>query len=130
MLIHPYFGSEKRTEKEMAEESVEDVAMNDMHWRLSIPQGLNRDYFGCNFEKVDMSNSVWSKFPAIEVYVAGKDFLKERGVMYVEFLKKNGVKEVEIVEAKEESHVFHVFYPQSCATRLLQSQMTRFMEKY
>ncbi|TKY58150.1 carboxylesterase 17 [Spatholobus suberectus] len=130
MLIHPYFGSENRTKKEMADESIGDVAMNDMFWRLSIPKGLNRDYFGCNFEKLDLSTSVWSKFPAIEVYVAGKDFLKEKGVMYVEFLKKKGVKEVEIVEAKEEPHVFHVFYPESRATRLLQSQMSRFMEKY
>ncbi|RDX93042.1 putative carboxylesterase 17, partial [Mucuna pruriens] len=130
MLIHPYFGSEKRTKKEMDDESVKDVAMNDMFWRLSIPQGLNRDYFGCNFEKLEVSTSVWSKFPAIEVYVAGKDFLKERGVMYVEFLKKKGVKEVEIVEAKDEPHIFHIFDPESFATRLLQSQMSRFIEKY
>lgn len=98
MLIHPYFGSEKRTKNEMADESIKDVAMNDMFWRLSIPEGLNRDYFGCNFEKTDLSTSVWSKFPAIGVYVAGKDFLKERGVRYAEFLKKKGVKEVELVE--------------------------------
>ncbi|KAK7384719.1 hypothetical protein VNO78_30420 [Psophocarpus tetragonolobus] len=130
MLIHPYFGSEKRTKKEMDDESVGDVVMNDMFWRLSIPEGLNRDYFGCNVEKMDLSTSVWSKFPAIEVYVAGEDFLKERGVMYVEFLKKKGVKEVEIVEAKEESHVFHVYYPKSNATRVLQTQMSRFIEKY
>ncbi|KAK7320690.1 hypothetical protein VNO77_30392 [Canavalia gladiata] len=130
MLIHPYFGSEKRTKKEMDDESARDVAMNDMFWRLSIPKGLNRDYFGCNFEKEELSTSVWSKFPAIEVYVAGKDFLKERGVMYVEFLKKKRVKEVKLVEAEEEHHIFHVFYPESCATRLLQSQMSQFIKKY
>ncbi|KAK7377232.1 hypothetical protein VNO80_02654 [Phaseolus coccineus] len=130
MPIHPYFGSEKRTVKEMVDESIEDVTMNDMFWKLSIPEGLNRDYYGCNFEKHDLSNSVWRKFPPTEVYVAGEDFLKERGVMYVEFLKKKGVKEVELVEAKEESHVFHVYYPKSSATLLLQTQMSRFIEKY
>ncbi|XP_027333185.1 probable carboxylesterase 6 [Abrus precatorius] len=130
MPIHPYFGSEKRTKKEMDDESIEDVTMNDMFWRLSIPEGLNRDYFGCNFEKANLSTSVWSKFPAVEVYVAGKDFLMERGVMYAEFLKKKGVKEVKLVEAKEEPHIFHVFYPESSATRLLQSQMSQFMGKY
>ncbi|CAJ1972083.1 unnamed protein product [Sphenostylis stenocarpa] len=130
MPIHPYFGSEKRTRKEMVDESIEDVTMNDMFWRLSIPEGLNRDYFGCNFEKHDLSENVWSKFPPTEVYVAGEDFLKERGVMYVEFLKKKEVKEVKLVEAKEESHVFHVYFPQSSATRLLQNQMNRFIEKY
>lgn len=66
----------------------------------------------------------------IEVYVAGRDFLKERGVMYAEFLKKKGVKEVKLVEAKEEPHIFHIFYPQSDATRLLQSQMSHFMKRY
>ncbi|KAJ1404857.1 Lipase, GDXG, putative serine active site [Sesbania bispinosa] len=130
MPIHPYFGSEKRTEKEMTDEGAGDVAMNDMFWRLSIPEGSNRDYFGCNFEKADVPASVWSKFPAVEVYVAGKDFLKERGVMYAEFVQKKGVKEVKLVEAKGEPHVFHVLNPQSDATHLLQSQMSQFMKRY
>ncbi|XP_057425062.1 probable carboxylesterase 1 [Lotus japonicus] len=132
MVIHPYFGSEERTEKEeaVADDDKECVAMNDMFWRLSIPEDSNRDYFGCNFEKHDVDASVWSQFPGIEVYVAGRDFLKERGVMYAEFLKKKGVKEVKLVEAKEEPHIFHIFYPQSDATRLLQSQMSHFMKRY
>lgn len=130
MPIHPYFGSEKRTVKEMVDESKEDVTMNDMFWRLSIPEGSNRDYYGCNFEKHDLGNTVWLKFPPTEVYVAGEDFLKERGVMYVEFLKNKGVKKVTLVEAKEESHVFHVYHPLSPATRSLQTQMTTFIEKY
>ncbi|XP_061376460.1 probable carboxylesterase 17 [Gastrolobium bilobum] len=130
MPIHPYFGSENRTEKEMGDEGAGDVAMNDMFWRLSIPEGSNRDYFGCNFEKANLSESVWSKFPAIEVYVAGSDFLKERGVMYAEFMQKKGVNEVKLVEAKEEKHVFHVLDPKSNATRLLQSQMSQFMQRY
>lgn len=129
MPIHPYFGSEKRTEKEKGGESFEDVRMNDMFWRLSVPEDSNRDYFGCNFEKNEVSESVWSKFPAVEVYVAGEDFLKERGVMYGEFLKKKGVKEVKVVEAKDEKHIFHVFYPESDATRLLQNQMSQFMKR-
>ncbi|CAI8605915.1 unnamed protein product [Vicia faba] len=129
MPIHPYFGSEKRTEKENGEEGSEDVRMNDMFWRLSIPEDSNRDYFGCNFEKHEVSESVWLKFPAVEVYVAGEDFLKERGVMYGEFLKKKGVKEVKVDEAKDEKHVFHVFYPESDATRLLQNQMSQFMKR-
>jgi len=56
------------------------------------------------------------------------DFLKERGVMYAEFLQKKGVKVVRLVEAEEESHVFHVFHPESEATRLLQRQMSEFMK--
>ncbi|KAK4274431.1 hypothetical protein QN277_017651 [Acacia crassicarpa] len=128
--IHPYFGSEKRTEKENAEEEGEEVRSNDMFWRLSIPEDSNRDYYGCNFEKTEMCESEWSKFPAIQVHVAAKDFLKERGEMYAEFMKKKGAREVEMVEAKEERHVFHVLSPQSEATLLLQAHMTHFFDTH
>ncbi|KAM0973932.1 hypothetical protein ACFX2C_017188 [Malus domestica] len=131
LLVHPYFGSEKRTEKEMAEEGAKDVASNDMFWRLSIPKGSNRDHFGCNFEKTELSATEWSyEFPAVVVYVAGLDFLKERGVMYAEFLQKKGVKEVKLVEAEKESHVFHVFDPVSVGAGLLQRNMGEFIRSY
>ncbi|PHU28967.1 hypothetical protein BC332_01060 [Capsicum chinense] len=128
--IHPYFGSEKRTELEMANGSAGDVEMNDMFWRLSLPRGSNRDYFGCNFENAELSMAEWSQFPAVIVFVAGLDFLKERGVMYAEFLKKKGVKTVKVVEAEEQVHVHHVFHPESEATRLLQSQMSDFINSF
>lgn len=128
LLIHPYFGSEGRTKNEMEEGAAGHVAMNDMFWGLSIPEGSNRDYFGCNFEKAELSAAQWLEFPAVVVYVAGLDFLKERGVMYSEFLQKKGARVVKQVEAERESHVFHVFYPESEATRLLQRQMSEFME--
>lgn len=130
LLIHPYFGSEKRTKKEMVDGAASDVEMNDMFWRLSIPEGSNRDYFGCNFEKQDLSETEWNVFPATVVHVAGVDFLNERGVLYAEFLAKHGVKEVELVEAEGESHVFHVFRPESEATRLLQQQMSKFINSH
>lgn len=68
--------------------------------------------------------------PTVMVFVAGLDFLKERGIMYAEFLQKRGVKVVRLVEAEGESHCFHVFYPKSDATRLLQQQMNEFMESF
>lgn len=128
VLIHPYFGSEKRTEEELAEGAAEHVASNDMFWGLSIPEGSNSDYFGCNFEKAELSESQWSRFPAVMVHVAGLDFLKERGVMYAEFLQKKQVKVVKLVETTGESHVFHVLFPESDATRLLQRQTTEFIK--
>ncbi|KAJ6732352.1 CARBOXYLESTERASE 13-RELATED [Salix purpurea] len=128
MSIHPYFGSEKRTKKEMSEGAGGDVAMNDMFWGLSIPEGSDRDYFGCNFEMQDVSAAEWSVFPAVAVYVAGLDFLNERGVMYAQFLAMKGVKEVTVVESEGQNHIFHVFYPKSEATRVLQQQMSEFMK--
>ncbi|KAK2985433.1 hypothetical protein RJ640_021137 [Escallonia rubra] len=128
--IHPYFGSQKRTKLEMADGAATDLAMNDMFWRLSLPDGSDRDYYGCNFEKVEMCNEEWRRFPAVVVYVAELDFLKERGVTYAEFLKKKGVKGVSLVEAEGESHVYHVFRPESEATRLLQKQMSEFINSH
>ncbi|KAK9080012.1 hypothetical protein SSX86_001687 [Deinandra increscens subsp. villosa] len=125
--IHPYFGSEKRTELEMRQGSSEDVKSNDMFWRLSIPEGVNRDYEGCNLEHMEVSVPEWSRFPNVLVFVAGLDFLKERGVAYAEFLKEKGVKEVRLMETKDEKHVFHVFRPDSESTRLLQKQLKEFM---
>lgn len=130
MLIHPYFGSEKRTKREVVTEAAEDVKMNDMFWRLSLPEGSNRDYFGCNYERAELQTEEWQQFPAVVVYVAELDFLKERGSMYAEFLQKEGVKEVKVEEAKGESHVYHVFHPKSESTRLLQRQMSDFMKSF
>ncbi|XP_022148154.1 probable carboxylesterase 17 [Momordica charantia] len=130
LLIHPYFGSEERTEKEKAEGAEGHVEMNDMFWRLSIPEGRNRDYFGCNFENAQVTEEEWSQFPGVAVFVAGLDFLKERGVLYAKFLQQMKVKEVKLLEAADESHVFHVFHPESEATRLLQKQMSQFMKSY
>ncbi|KAK1413536.1 hypothetical protein QVD17_35311 [Tagetes erecta] len=125
--IHPYFGSEKRTELEMEPESTDEVKSNDMFWKLSIPEGLNRDYEGCNLEQMKVSVSEWSRFPNVLVFVAELDFLKERGVAYAEFLNEKGVKEVQLIETKDEKHVFHVFHPDSESTRLLQKQMKDFI---
>ncbi|GJZ55994.1 probable carboxylesterase 6 [Tanacetum coccineum] len=124
--IHPYFGSEKRTELEMKEGSEDEVKSNDMFWKLSIPEGLNRDYYSCNLEQMEVSMLEWSRFPHVLVFVAELDFLKERGVMYAEFLKKKGVK-VKLVETKDEKHVFHVFRPDLEPARLLQKQMNEFI---
>ncbi|KAI4376308.1 hypothetical protein MLD38_014088 [Melastoma candidum] len=130
LLIHPYFGSERRTQKESANETSMEVLMNDMFWRLSIPEGLNRDYYGCNYETMIVSDEEWERFPEVVVHVAGLDFLKERGVLYSEFMKKRGVKWVNLIEAAGEQHVYHVFYPESAATRLLQQQMSDFINKF
>ena len=129
LLIHPYFGSEERTEKEKAGEGTGEVAMNDLFWNLSLPEGSNRDYSGCNFEMAAISRAEWDRFPAVVVYVAGFDFLKERGLMYAGFLEKKRV-EVKLVEAEDQSHVYHVYHPKSEATNLLQKQMSEFIHSF
>ncbi|XP_057799928.1 probable carboxylesterase 17 [Salvia miltiorrhiza] len=118
--IHPYFGAEAPTEGERAA-----GAMNDMFWKLSLPEGADRDSYGCNFESAEAE---WGLFPATAVFVAGLDFLRERGVMYADFLKKKGVKNVRLIEAEGENHVFHAWNPNSEAAVLLQNQIKEFMQ--
>lgn len=127
--VHPYFGSEKRTKLEQETGDVGEVAMNDFFWGLSLPKGSDRDYYGCNIDNADLSKDEWSRFPAVVVYVGGLDFLKERGVMYAEFLQKR-VKGVKLVEAKGDTHVYHIFHPDSDASRLLQKQMSEFINSF
>ncbi|CAA0822752.1 Probable carboxylesterase 6 [Striga hermonthica] len=124
--IHPFFGSEERTKLEAADGgSASEVAMNDMFWRLSLPEGSGRGFYGCDFMKEDVE---WARFPAVLVFVAGMDFLRERGVMYAEFLKGKGVERVDLIEADGEAHVYHVWNPESEATFVLQKQIANFIE--
>ncbi|KAF2321241.1 hypothetical protein GH714_036123 [Hevea brasiliensis] len=65
------------------------------------------------------------------VIVAEKDILKNRGWYYYENLKKSGWQgHVEIMEAKEEEHVFHLFKP-TCenAVAMLKSLSSYFNEE-
>ncbi|KAL0330614.1 UNVERIFIED_CONTAM: putative carboxylesterase 6 [Sesamum angustifolium] len=58
--IHP-FGSETRTELELADSSSDAVAMNDMFWKLSLPEGCDRDFYGCNFDKGRQSGACFRR---------------------------------------------------------------------
>ncbi|KAL6344907.1 hypothetical protein AAG906_006665 [Vitis piasezkii] len=139
--IHPYFGSEERTEKEREGEAAGYVAMNDfggeaevltwldLFWKLSLPEGSNCDYSGCNFAMAELSRAEWSRFPPVVVYVAGLDFSKQRQVTYAAFLEKKGV-EVKLVESEGEIHAYHMLHPESEATRLLQKQMSEFIHSF
>ena len=129
LLIHPFFGSEERIEKERASGEAENLALTDWMWKVSLPEGSNRDHYWCNYEMAELSRAEWCRFPPAVVYVAGLDFLKERGVMYAAFLEKNGV-EVKLVEAEGEKHVYHMLHPESEATRLLQKQMSEFIHNF
>lgn len=127
LIVHPFFGSEGKIESELADGVAEAVDMSDVFWRLSLPEQSDRDHFACNFEKAKVLDGEWQHFPAVGVFLAGLDLLKDRGRMYAEFLKGKGVK-VKVEVAEEQPHAYHVFYPNSHATHLLQSQMVEFMD--
>lgn len=129
MITHPFFGGEERLEYEKAEGFEKRVRMGDVAWRLSLPEGADRDHWASNFEKGEAEVD-WRKFPAATVFLAGLDLLKERGIKFAEFLEKKGV-EVEVAVTEGQDHAFHIVSPDSqAATRLLQGQIAEFVNRH
>ncbi|CAA7403193.1 unnamed protein product [Spirodela intermedia] len=129
VLIHPFFGSEARMKEETGHESMAELTATDTLWRLSLPEGADRDHPFCNFERVELSESEWWGFPRVAVFLAGKDLLRIREAAYGAFLKSKAVEEVTVVTAEGEVHAHNVLYPHSEATKLLQSQIAEFMNR-
>lgn len=94
VLIHPYFGNDEK------DELVEFLyptygGFDDL--KIHAAKDPKLSSLGCG---------------KVLVFVAEKDFLRERGRNYYEAVKKsgwNGV--VEMVETEDEGHVFHLFDP-------------------
>lgn len=129
MIIHPYFSSEARVQAELADEAKEATKISDLLWQLSLPEGSSRDHPFSNFARGELLDEAWRRFPAVKVFVAGLDLLKERGLLYAEFLKGKGL-DVEVVMAEDQIHAFHLFHPNTEATHLLQSQLSDLIEKH
>ncbi|KAF8112464.1 hypothetical protein N665_0064s0091 [Sinapis alba] len=64
------------------------------------------------------------------VMVAGKDVLAKEGRVYVEKLEESGWEgRVEVVETKDEDHVFHIRNPDSDNARLLVQRFAEFLRQ-
>ncbi|GLJ26837.1 hypothetical protein SUGI_0524270 [Cryptomeria japonica] len=106
VLIHPFFDGEDKIH-ELGPELQAMVEFGDGLWKLSLPDGADKDH--------PFSNPIGPRSPPLSslvyrrllVVVAGKDMLKYRGKLYYEALKKAG-KEAELIIAEEEEHVFHL----------------------
>ncbi|XP_050364143.1 probable carboxylesterase 12 [Argentina anserina] len=111
VLVHPYFWGEEPVGGELAlAESVRKM-VPDL-WKFTYPLTCGSDDPLFNPGKHPKLGELGCE--KVLVCVAEKDSLKDRGWYYSEVLKKsgwNGV--VEVMEAKEEQHVFHLFNP-SC----------------
>ncbi|GFZ08362.1 hypothetical protein Acr_20g0001700 [Actinidia rufa] len=93
LLIHPYFGSEKRTKREMAEGAEGAVAMNDYVLGIELAGGVRPGLLRMQFR--GGGGGGLNRVAAISCcggLCGGIGFLEGKGVMYAEFLKKNGVK--------------------------------------
>jgi acetyl esterase/lipase len=131
ILVHPFFGGEEAIGCELgAGPEVEDFnKLVDALWSISLPAGADRDH--------PFSNPVGPGSPALStlvypptlVFVAGKDLLRDRGILYYESLKTAG-KDVDFVMTDGEIHGFHMFNPNSENATLMLKRISEFMHSY
>ncbi|KAK7400818.1 hypothetical protein VNO78_12125 [Psophocarpus tetragonolobus] len=107
-LVHPYFWGVERVGSES--QSPEHHAAVDNLWRFACPTSTGSDDPFLNPEKdPNMGKLACNR---VLVFVAEKDLMRDRGWYYQELLQKCGwLGVVEVMEAKGENHVFHLFKP-------------------
>ncbi|KAK4785065.1 hypothetical protein SAY86_001754 [Trapa natans] len=109
--IQPFFGGEERTaaEIQMPVAPIVSVEKTDWCWKAFLPKGEDRDHWAVN---VSGPNAVevagLEEFPAVLLFVAGFDPLRDWQKRYYEWLKRSG-KEADLVEYPNTIHGFHMF---------------------
>lgn len=113
VLFHPFFGNDK---PDKLLEVIFPTYSGPTDPRVNPCQDPNLAKLGCD---------------RVLVFVAEKDFLRERGVAYYEALKKSGWSGVlEIVETEGEGHVFHLFNPESAKATALMKRAASFLNHH
>ncbi|XP_057420929.1 probable carboxylesterase 12 isoform X2 [Lotus japonicus] len=106
VLVHCFFWGVERIGSEA--EKPEVAAFMGKWWRFVCPSTPGSDDPLCNPAKDPNLGKLSCK--RVLVCVAGNDLLKDRGWYYKELLEKSGWEGVvEVMEAKGEGHVFHLF---------------------
>lgn len=125
VLIHPYFWGEEQIGSEHLKE-MSGAGMAGKLWKFVCPgtTGLNDPLINPakDPELAELGGS------RVLVLVAEKDALRDRGVLYKEALEKSGWKgALEVVEAAEEDHVFHLMKPSSASAAELMNRVAAFL---
>ncbi|CAE5957923.1 unnamed protein product [Arabidopsis arenosa] len=124
ILFHPYFMSKALIEK------MEVGAMRyyERLWRIASPDSEN----GVEDPWINVVGSDLSELGCgrVLVMVAGNDVLARGGWSYAAELEKSGwVGKVEVMETKEEGHVFHLRNPDSDNARRLLRNFAEFLKE-
>ncbi|CAN6170998.1 unnamed protein product [Urochloa humidicola] len=132
VLLMPFFGGERRTrsEAECSPEVVLNLDLFDRFWRLSLPEGANRDHPAANPfgpESPDLAAAAEFRRPVL-VVAGGLDMMRDRAVDYAERLAAMG-KPVELAEFAGEPHGFYTLDPGSEATGELIGLVSRFVQR-
>uniref|UniRef100_A0A0D6QSD9 Alpha/beta hydrolase fold-3 domain-containing protein n=1 Tax=Araucaria cunninghamii TaxID=56994 RepID=A0A0D6QSD9_ARACU len=128
IVVHPFFGGEEAIACERADtaEAQGLVRLGDELWKISLPEGADKDHPFCNPDGPRSTSLATLPYSRIIVFVAEKDLIKDRGVMYYEALKKAG-KEVQLVVTQSEGHVFYLLNPQSENAPPMLNQISNFI---
>ncbi|KAI3446014.1 hypothetical protein Pfo_002679 [Paulownia fortunei] len=106
----PFFGGEDPIESEAKDQFIIWKSFTDKLWFYVCPSMSGCDEPWINPAKDQKLSSLGCR--RVLVYVAEKDFLKDRGWYYKETLSKSGWDgDVEFVEVTGQDHVFSVFSP-------------------
>ncbi|CAJ1939425.1 unnamed protein product [Sphenostylis stenocarpa] len=125
-LVHPYFWGVEPLECEA--KRAEDAAKTHKLWRFICPNTTGSDDPIINpGADPNLGKLACAR---VLVCVAEKDLLKDRGWYYKELLHKSswpGV--VEVVETKDEDHVFHMLNPSCENAKVLLNRIVSFIKQ-
>ncbi|QCD83183.1 probable carboxylesterase 12 [Vigna unguiculata] len=108
VLVHPYFWGAERIGSEV--QKLDKVSVVDGLWSFTCPASTGSDDPLLNPAKDPNLGKLASK--RVLICVAENDLLKDRGWYYKELVEKSEWQGVaEVMEAKGEDHVFHLFDP-------------------
>lgn len=128
ILVHPFFGGEETIGCERGPGPLVEGFKKavDAIWSFSLPAAADRDHPFSN--PVGPGSPVLSTlvYPRMLVFVAGKDLLRDRGILYYESLKKAS-KNVDLVMAEGEIHVFHLYSLESDNATLMLKRISEFV---
>ncbi|KAL8155005.1 putative carboxylesterase 7 [Apium graveolens] len=106
VLVHPYFWGKEAVGGEPVDPGSRDYINN--LWVYTSPGSNGLDDPLINPGSDPRLSSLECK--KVLIFVAEQDLLKHRGLYYKELLEKSGYGgEIEVVETKNENHVFHLF---------------------
>ncbi|KAK1401129.1 putative carboxylesterase 12 [Heracleum sosnowskyi] len=126
VLVHPYFWGKEAVGGEPVEP--ESRAFADTMWLYTCPGSNGPDDPLINPGSDPRISSLGCK--KVLIFVAEQDFLKHRGVYYKELLEKSGYGgKIEIVETKNENHIFHLFNPTTDNAASLVKSFASFMNR-
>uniref|UniRef100_A0A7N2RCC7 Alpha/beta hydrolase fold-3 domain-containing protein n=1 Tax=Quercus lobata TaxID=97700 RepID=A0A7N2RCC7_QUELO len=127
-LVHPYYWSSKPIGSESKE--VHEKSLPSLVWNFVYPSVIGGvDNPMINPERLGASSLAGLGCDRLLVCVAGKDLKRDRGVWYVDMVRKSGWKgEIELFEVEGEHHVFHIFNIETENAKAMAKRLASFIK--